>query len=83
MMRTTLTIDEDVAALLARLRKKPRCKPEGHRQRGLAPRIAGDGRSTETARAVRTHSVSLSRARIGGVDNIGVALAVVEGEAFH
>ena len=82
-MRTTLTLDNDVAAALERLRKArklslKRAVNETLR-RGLAQASA---RSAPRARA-RTRAVSLGRCLIGNVDNVSEVLARAEGESFR
>jgi hypothetical protein len=82
-MRTTLTIEDDVAALLDRLRKSRRDASlkdlvnEGLR-RGLREMAAPKPREP-----FRTRSVSLGPVRMAGVDNIGEVLATAEGEPFR
>jgi hypothetical protein len=81
-MRTTLTIEDDVAALLDRLRKSRDASlkdlvNEGLR-RGLREMAAPKPREP-----FRTRSVSLGRVRMAGVDNIGEVLATAEGEPFR
>jgi hypothetical protein len=80
-MRTTLTLDDDVAAELERLRRK-----EGKRfkalvnealRRGL--RAAPEGRPRSK---FRTRAVSLGECKLHDVDNIGEVLARFEGDAF-
>jgi hypothetical protein len=82
-MRTTLTIDDDVAALLQRLR--------GERDVGLKDLInealrrgLHDMASPAKERAMfRTRSVDLGRPRLANIDNIAEVLAVAEGENFR
>jgi hypothetical protein len=81
-MRTTLTLDDDVAAALERLR----------RTRGVAlETLVNDAlreglkqmRARHTPREpFRTRPVHLGRLRIGSVDSIGETLAIAEGESF-
>lgn len=79
-MRTTLTLDPDVAAELERLRKGDVGWKElvneilrlGLRQRGREPR----------GRPFRTQAVDLGKPRIE-IDDVSEALAVAEDEAFH
>ena len=81
-MRTTLTLDDDVAAALERLR----------RSRGVSLKdVVNDalrrGLSDLTTRPkrrepFRTQSVELGRLRIIGIDNVSESLAIAEGEAF-
>ncbi len=82
-MRTTLTIDDDVAVVLERLRRE--------RDAGLKDLVneaLRRGLRDMTARAkqrepFRTRSVALGRVRIAGIDNIAEALAIAEGEGFR
>ena len=82
-MRTTLTLDDDVAAKLAQLRKT---RQESFRdlvneglRRGLA-QLAGRPKRREV---FRTASVDLGRCLIGNVDNVSDALAIADGESFR
>ena len=82
-MRTTLTLDDDVAAKLNHLRKTRReslrdLVNEGLR-RGLA-QLAGRPKRQEP---FRTTSAALGRCLIGNVDNVSDALAIAEGESFR
>jgi len=82
MMRTTLTLDDDVAAALERLRKA--------RDVGLkelvndAMRRGLDSMSAPQKRreSFHTQSVSLGSARLSNVDNVAESLAIAEGEPF-
>jgi len=81
-MRTTLTLDDDVAAALVRLR---RSRDESLKvlvndalRRGLKQINA----RPEPRRPFRTTMATLGRCRIGSVDNVADALAVAEGDAF-
>lgn len=81
-MRTTLTLDDDVAAALERLRHT-----RGGAFKALVNDVLRQGltqmRARPTRRAVfRTQAVDLGAVRIGSLDNIGEALAIAEGEAF-
>lgn len=83
-MRTTLTIDEDVAVRLERLRTDrglslKQVVNEALRL-GLAAMEQGTGRRRP---AYRTRAVSLGRARLANLDNVAEALAVAEGENFR
>lgn len=82
-MRTTLTIDDDVAAALERLRKT---RDLGLKEvvndvlrRGLKDITAPSKKISE---AFRTKSVRLGRARLPNVDNIAETIAVAEGDPF-
>ena len=81
-MRTTLTIDDDVAAMLEQLRKKRgtglkdlvnEALRRGLRELEMRPKLRTP---------YRTRSVDLGRVRIASIDNIGEVLAIAEGEDF-
>jgi hypothetical protein len=81
-MRTTLTLDDDVAAALERLRKTRKTG-----LKALVNEVLREGLKQMHARPIRrerfhTRPVDLGRLRIGGLDNIGEALAIAEGEPF-
>jgi len=83
-MRTTLSLDEDVAAALEQLRKTRdeslKALVNEALRRGLKD-MKGPVRRRTTP--FRTRAVSLGRCRLGGVDNVAEALAVAEGESFR
>jgi hypothetical protein len=81
-MRTTLTLDDDVAAALEQLRRT-----RGGRLKTVVNDLLRDGLRlvhTRSTRRVdfRTQSVDLGQPRTSGVDNIADALAIAENEAF-
>jgi hypothetical protein len=78
-----LTIDDDVAVLLERLRRNRDASLKDLVNEGLRRGLQEMAARPKQREPFRTHSVSLGRARVGGVDNIGDTLAVVEGEAFR
>ncbi|HXF91645.1 MAG TPA: hypothetical protein VNK46_02720 [Nitrospiraceae bacterium] len=83
-MRTTLTLDDDVAAQLRRLRKvrkEAKLKElinEALRQ-GLRHLTAPAG----PRKPYHTAAVSLGRCLIGGIDDVAEVLAVAEDDAFR
>jgi hypothetical protein len=82
MMRTTLTLDDDVAAALERLR---RSRPIGLKRlvnEALRRGLSDMGKRQGPREPVRTRAVALGRVRIATIDNIGEALAIIEGESF-
>jgi hypothetical protein len=82
-MRTTLTLDDDVAAMLRRaqqLRKAglKQLVNEGLRE-GLARMMAPETRR----KPYRVKPMDLGRCRLAALDNIAEALALSEGEGFQ
>jgi hypothetical protein len=80
-VRTTLTLDDDVAALLERVRKK---RNLGHKEavneamrRGLAELARGDVARPER---VRIEPVDVGPSLVGSIDDAEEVLAVAEGE---
>ena len=83
-MRTTLTLDDDVAAALEQLRRAR----GGATFKTLVNDLLREGLKQLRARRIRsepfrTQSVDLGRLRAGSLDNVADALAIAEGEAFR
>jgi hypothetical protein len=82
-MRTTLTLDDDVAALLRRIQseRKASLKEVVNEalRRGLQQIVAPSPPQTE----YRTPSLDLGRSLIGSLDNTAEVLALIEGEAHR
>lgn len=80
-MRTTLTLDPDVAAALDRLRQNDersfKAIINDLLRRGLEQTRGGQ----RDRRPHHTRSVSLGRCLVGSLDDVADALAVAEGEA--
>jgi hypothetical protein len=81
-MRTTLTLDEDIAAILERLRKSRNASLKDLVNEALRRGLKDMTSRTKRRECFRTRSVVLGRLRIAGLDNIGEALAIAEGEAY-
>ncbi len=82
-MRTTLTLDDDVAAVIERLRKT-----RDESMKALVNEALREGlKHLEAPRRrharFRTDSVNLGRCLLGNVDNVAEALAVADGESFR
>jgi len=82
-MRTTLTLEDDVAFALARLQRA-----RGSRFKALVNEVLREGLKQMRARPTpgkrfQTESVDLGRPRLTGIDNVAEALALTEGEAFR
>jgi ribbon-helix-helix CopG family protein len=82
-MRTTLTLDDDVAATLERLRKARAQSFKKLVNEALRHGLKQMDARPKRHEPFRTHSVDIGRCRIGGVDNVAEALAVAEGESFR
>ena len=81
-MRTTLTLDPDVAAEIQRRRGRERgLKQEINRLLRLG--LLHDGEGREPAKPVRTRAFSVERVLVADVDDVAGALARGEGEAFR
>jgi Arc/MetJ family transcription regulator len=81
-MRTTLTLDDDVAARLEQMRRSRRVSLKQLVNEALRRGLSDIGRRQQPRRFARTRVAALGRPRVTGIDNIAEALAVVEGEAF-
>jgi hypothetical protein len=80
-MRTTLTIDADVAAVLERLRKVRDASLKDIVNEALRRGLRDMNERPKERRPFRTRSVDLGRAKIGSIDNIGEVLAILEDES--
>ena len=81
-MRTTLTIDDDVAASLERLRKARDASLKDLINEALRRGIKEMSARPKRREPFRTRAVDLGRVKIGSLDNVQEALAVAEGESF-
>jgi hypothetical protein len=81
-MRTTLTLDEDVAAILERLRKSRNASLKDLVNEALRQGLQRMTAPSTPRPPFQTRTVALGRCRLGSIDNIADALAAIEGEAF-
>ena len=81
-MRTTLTLDDDVAAALERLRKRGRASLKALVNEALRRGLKQMRVRPKRREAFRTQAVALGRCRIGSIDNVAEALSIAEGESF-
>jgi Arc/MetJ-type ribon-helix-helix transcriptional regulator len=77
-----LTLDEDVAAILERLRKSRDASLKDLVNEALRRCLKDMTSGTKRHERLQARSVALGRLRIASLDNIGEALAVAEGEAY-
>jgi hypothetical protein len=80
-VRTTLTIDDDVAASLERLRKARDGSLKDLINEALRRGIKDMGARAKPREPFHTRSVDVGEVLIP-LDNIGEALAIAEGESF-
>jgi Ribbon-helix-helix protein, copG family len=79
-MRTTLTLDDDVAAALERVRKQRDASLKELVNEALRRGLRDMSSRPKRREPVRTRSVALGRLRVVGIDNIAEALSIAEGE---
>jgi hypothetical protein len=82
-VRTTLSLDDDVAAQLERVRRRRGGSLKDTVNAALREGLAKLEQPTARTRTSYTRSVSLGRPSVGSVDNIAEVLAVAEGDAFR
>jgi hypothetical protein len=80
-MRTTLTIDDDVAAILERMRKTRNASLKDLINEALRRGIKDMNARPKPREPFRTRAVDVGEVLVP-VDNISEALAVAEGESF-
>ena len=81
-MRTTLTLDKDVAAQIERLRRDRRQSLKELVNDALREGLRVIGRPPPKRSDFQTAEVDLGRCLLANVDNIAEVLAVTEGESF-
>ena len=81
-MRTTLTIDEDVAAILENIRRKRKASFKSIVNEALRQGLKEMATPSRRGRPYQSRAVSLGRCLVGSLDNISEALAIAEGEDF-
>ena len=81
-MRTTLTLDDDVAAALERLRKSRDASLKQLVNEALRRGLEEMRGRPKRREPLQTRSVALGRVRVSSIDDIGEALAIAEGETF-
>jgi hypothetical protein len=81
-MRTTLTIEDDVAATLERLRKSREANLKEIVNEALRRGLREMEARPKKQKPFRTQSFDVGRVLINGIDNIAEVLANAEGEGF-
>jgi hypothetical protein len=82
-MRSTLTLDDDVASVLERLRKSRGASLKQLVNEALRRGLKDMTGRTKQRATVRTRSVALGRLRISGIDNVTEALTAAESESYR
>jgi Ribbon-helix-helix protein, copG family len=82
-MRTTLTLDDDVAALLARVRKARKASLKAVVNEALRQGLKQMTIPAQPRKSYRTPAVSLGRCLVGSLDDVAEILSVAEGDAFR
>ncbi len=81
-MRTTLTLDDDIAVTIERLRRKERLSLKEVVNRALRFGLRHFETEVERDAPFRTAEVSLGRCRFGDLASVSEALAIAEGDDF-
>ena len=82
-MRTTLTLDDDVATQVERFRREHKATLKGVVNDILRRGFSATANPTPAKRAFRTHSASLGQCLLPSIDDVSETLAIVEGESFR
>ncbi len=82
-MRTTITLDEDVAAIVERLRRTKKQTLKEVINEALREGLKHTARPPGKRPAIRTRSVDLGRCLLGNVDDVAEVLSVAESESFR
>jgi hypothetical protein len=81
-MRTTLTLDDDVAAALGRARRDCDASLKDVVNDALRRGLSDLTIRPKQREPFQTQTIALGRLRLASIDNISESLAVAEGEAF-
>jgi hypothetical protein len=81
-MRTTLTLDDDVAAVIERLRRARDANLKDIVNQALRKGLSDLTTHPKQREPFQTQVVDLGRMRLPSIDNISESLAIADGEAF-
>jgi hypothetical protein len=79
-MRTTLTLDDDIAAALRRFQQTRKLGLKAAVNELLRLGLLGAGAPRRRRKRYRLKPVRLARCRLPSLDNIGEVLTLIEGE---
>jgi len=82
-MRTTLTLDDDVAAMLRRAQQVRKARLRQIVNEGLREGLANMMGPKPRRKTYRLKAMNLGRCRLPNLDNISEAVALSEGEGFR
>jgi hypothetical protein len=82
-MRTTLSLDDDVAALLARAQKARKAGLKEVVNDALRHGLHEMTKPAPRRKRFETQAASLGKCLLGNLDDVAEALAVAEGETFR
>ena len=82
-MRTTLSLDDDVAVLLSRVREARKASLKEVVNEALRQGLRRMSSPAKRRKRYRMKPVSLGRCLVGSLDNISEVLAIAEGESFR
>jgi Ribbon-helix-helix protein, copG family len=82
-MRTTLSLDDDVAARIEQLRRELNTPLKELVNEALRRGLAAMHEPCEPAAPYRTRPVDMGRCRLPNVDDVAAALAAAEGESHR
>lgn len=82
-MRTTLSLDDDVAALLRRMRRNRQESFKELVNQALRQGLRQLSQPRERRKPYRTTGVSLGRCLAGSLDDVAEVLAVAEGDSYR
>jgi len=82
-MRTTLSLDDDVAALLERVRKASGAAKKDVVNAALREGLVKLSAPPARRRRFRTRAMDCGKCYLPNVDNIAEVLAIAEGERFN
>jgi hypothetical protein len=81
-MRTTLTIDDDIVAMIERLRRSRDTSLKEIINEALRRGIKEMSTPTKRRGTFRTRSVDLGTLQVPSLDNVAEVVAIAEGETF-
>jgi len=82
-MRTTVTLDDDVAARLSRLQKAQKKSFKEVLNQALREGLKQMTSSRRRRKQYETQPADLGRCLVGNLDDVAEALAIAEGESFQ